>query len=199
MAWIVAVVLFVEAVAVVALNWILAVVVDRQDMSLAGLDPGVMVTSSEIGGVVLAVYFALCGLVALLVAIRDRAPSGLGRALLVSVAVVHGLLGAVVWGLLGVGAFLLMVFVLALVVLLLMTHDGLPGPAQPAGGGDPGDGGGAPRAVDGPRAGAGEPATGTGDPAAGAGRPRDAAEPEPQDDVPASAASGVTAWAPTTP
>lgn len=50
-AWTVAVVLFAEAVGVAALNWFLAIVVDRQDMSLAGLDPDVMSVSSKIGGV----------------------------------------------------------------------------------------------------------------------------------------------------
>jgi len=127
-AWVVAVVLFIEAFGVAALNWFLGVVVDRQDMSLAGLDPDMMATSSKIGGVVFGLYFALCGLVALLVAIRDRPPAGFGRILLISAAVVHGLLGAFVWGLVGWTAFLFMVVVLALIVLLLMTYDS---PAEP--------------------------------------------------------------------
>ncbi|MEU8533948.1 hypothetical protein AB0C39_10410 [Streptomyces parvulus] len=122
-AWTVAVVLFLEAVGVAALNWFLGIVVDRQDMSLAGLDPDAMSVSSKIGGVVFGLYFALCGLVALLVAIRDRAPAGLGRILLISAAVVHGLLGAFSWGLVGPGAFVFMIVVLALIVLLLMTYD----------------------------------------------------------------------------
>ncbi|MEV0486313.1 hypothetical protein AB0I69_37685 [Streptomyces sp. NPDC050508] len=136
-AWIVAVVLFVEAFGVAALNWFLGIVVDRQDMSLAGLDPNAMSISSKAGGVVFGLYFALCGLVALLVALRDRAPAGLGRILLISVAVVHGLLGAFAWGLVGPGAFVFMVVVLGLVVLLLMTYDRLEGPsdAAPAEGG----------------------------------------------------------------
>jgi hypothetical protein len=128
-AWIVAVVLFAEAVGVAALNWFLGVVVDRQDMSLAGLDPDAMSVSSKIGGVVFGLYFALCGLVALLVALRDRPPAGLGRVLLISAAVVHGLLGALGWGLVGWHAFLFMVLVLALVVLLLMTYDAREEPA----------------------------------------------------------------------
>ncbi|MFI9174151.1 hypothetical protein [Streptomyces lincolnensis] len=123
-AWVVAVVLFVEAFGVAALNWFLGVVVDRQDMSLAGLDPDVMSTSSKIGGIVFGFYFAFCGLVALLVALRDRRPAGLGRILLISAAVVHGLLGAFAWGLMGWPEFLFMVVVLALIVLLLMTYDG---------------------------------------------------------------------------
>ncbi|MFD5230874.1 hypothetical protein ACFWJ5_20530 [Streptomyces qaidamensis] len=140
-AWVVAVVLFAEAFGVAALNWFLGVVVDRQDMSLAGLDPHMMSVSSKIGGIAFGLYFALCGLVALLVALRDRPPAGFGRVLLISAAVVHALLGAFTWGLVGWTAFLFMVLVLALIVLLLMTYDR---PAEPAdaapGGGRSGDG-----------------------------------------------------------
>ncbi|MFF4469394.1 hypothetical protein ACFYZ3_07515 [Streptomyces sp. NPDC001599] len=128
-AWTVAVVLFAEAVGVAALNWFLSIVVDRQDMSLAGLDPDMMSVSSKIGGVVFGLYFALCALVALLVALRDRAPAGLGRILLISAAVVHGLLGAFTWGLVGPGAFIFMIVVLGLIVLLLMTYDAREEPA----------------------------------------------------------------------
>ncbi|MDT0387242.1 hypothetical protein [Streptomyces sp. DSM 41921] len=129
-AWVVAVVLFAEAFGIAALNWFLGVVVDRQDMSLAGLDPHMMSVSSKIGGIAFGLYFALCGLVALLVAVRDRPPAGFGRVLLISAAVVHALLGAFTWGLVGWPAFLFMVLVLALIVLLLMTYDR---PAEPAG------------------------------------------------------------------
>ncbi|CAM5355201.1 hypothetical protein [Streptomyces purpurascens] len=128
-AWVVAVVLFGEAFGIAALNWFLGVVVDRQDMSLAGLDPHMMSVSSKIGGIAFGLYFALCGLVALLVALRDRPPAGVGRVLLISAAVVHGLLGAFTWGLVGWPAFLFMMLVLGLVVLLLMTYDR---PAEPA-------------------------------------------------------------------
>jgi hypothetical protein len=139
-AWVVAVVLFAEAVGIAALNWFLGVVVDRQDMSLAGLDPDMMSTSSKIGGVVFGLYFALCGLVALLVALRDRPPAGPGRVLLISAAVVHALLGAFTWGLVGWHAFLFMVLVLGLIVLL-MTYDRPARPEEPADA-VPGDGGG---------------------------------------------------------
>ncbi|WP_079054299.1 hypothetical protein [Streptomyces graminilatus] len=122
-AWIVAIVLFAEAFGIAALNWFLGIVVDRQKMSLAGLDPDMMSASSKIGGVVFGAYFALCGVVALLVAWRDRSPAGLGRVLLISVAVVHAMLGAFAWGPFGVSAFLAMVVMLTLVVLLLMTYD----------------------------------------------------------------------------
>ncbi|MDQ0685899.1 MULTISPECIES: hypothetical protein [Streptomyces] len=147
-AWIVAVVLFAEGLGVAALNWFMGVVVDRQDMSLAGLDPDVMSTSSKVGGIVFGLYFVLCGVVALLVALRDRAPAGFGRVLLISAAVVHGLLGAFAWGLLGVSQFVFMVVVLALIVLLLMTYDARQRPAAPApeDAKGKGDGGGSPAA-----------------------------------------------------
>jgi hypothetical protein len=141
-AWVVAAVLLAEAVFVVALNWFLGVVVDRQKMSLAGLDPSTMATSSKIGGVVFGLYFALCALVAVLVAVRDRAPAGFGRVLLISAAVVHGLLGAFAWGLVGWSAFLFMVVVLGLIVLLLMTYDREGGAERGAVGGGAGSGSG---------------------------------------------------------
>ncbi|MFI5683685.1 hypothetical protein [Streptomyces sp. NPDC051636] len=175
-AWVVTVILLAEALGIAALNWFLGVVVDRQDMSLAGLDPDRMALSSKVGGVVFGLYFALCALVTLLVAVRDRAPAGLGRVLLISVAVVHGLLGAFAWGLVGWTAFLFMVVVLGLVVLLLMTYDRQEGQVQAAAGSTPGDGGGP-----------------GGDP-----QPQDDVPPahEPQDDVPPAP---VTPPAPTTP
>ncbi|MFI2646040.1 hypothetical protein [Streptomyces sp. NPDC018610] len=131
-AWIVALVLFAEALGVAALNWILGEFVHRQHMSLAGSDPDVVSTSSKIGAVVFGLYFALCGLVALIVAIRGRRPAGFGRILLISAAVVHGLLAAVSWGLVGWEAFLFLIVVLALIVLLLMTYDREEGPAGAA-------------------------------------------------------------------
>ncbi|TPQ20539.1 hypothetical protein [Streptomyces sporangiiformans] len=152
-AWVAAIVLFVEAFGIALVNWFLGVVVDRQDMSLAGLDPAAMSVSSKVAGLVFGLYFALCGFVALRVALRDRAPAGLGRVLLISVAVVHGLLGAFTVGLVGWGAFAFMMVVLGLVVLILMAYDGREGAVSDAepvdgapNGGAPGDGsnGGAP-------------------------------------------------------
>ncbi|MFJ4522349.1 hypothetical protein ACIP4Y_15600 [Streptomyces sp. NPDC088810] len=190
MAWVVAVVLLAEAVLIAALNWFLGVVVDRQDMSLAGLDPDVMSTSSKAGGVVFGLYFALCALVAVLVAVRDRAPAGVGRVLLISAAVVHGLLGAFAWGLVGWTAFLFMVAVLGLIVLLLMTYDRTGGPESPAAGdGVPGQGEG-PAARPEPGA---SPA-GAGAPVSRTDEPQDGDE-EPQDSVPAQ----ITLPATTTP
>lgn len=186
-AWVVAIVLLGEAVFIAALNWFLGMVVDRQEMSLAGLDSHVMATSSKAGGIVFGLYFALCALVAALVAIRDRAPAGFGRVLLISVAVVHGLLGAFAWGLVGWTAFLFMVVVLGLVVLLLMTYDRDAGPQQTAPGGAADPGGDpeaetepapAPAAVPAPRA--DEPQDG------------DGGDDEPQDSVPAQVTRPLT-------
>ncbi|MGW4568933.1 hypothetical protein ACWEN3_43550 [Streptomyces sp. NPDC004561] len=187
MAWIVAVVLLAEALFIAALNWFLGVVVDRQKMSLAGLDPHVMSMSSKIGGVVFGLYFALCALVALLVAIRNRAPAGFGRVLLISVAVVHALLGAFAWGLVGWTAFLFMVVVLGLVVLLLMTYDRDGGPQETASGRGAGEGG-DPEAET-------EPATTPeSEPVGRTEQPQDGDD-EPQDSVPAQ----ITRTASTTP
>ncbi len=142
LALVVALVLFVEGFGIALLNWALGIMADSQNMSLAGIDPDVMSTSSKAGGVVFGLYFAACGLVALLVAVRNRAPSLLGRILLISAAVTHGLLGALAWGLLGRAQFTFMVVMLGLIVLLLMTYDARPEPAaEVAGHGEPRNGG----------------------------------------------------------
>ncbi|MGW7614154.1 hypothetical protein ACWGKW_44465 [Streptomyces sp. NPDC054766] len=121
--WVAAIVLFVEAIGIALLNWFLGVVVDRQDMSLAGLDSDMMSASSKIGGLVFGLYFAACAVSALLVALRERPPGLLGRVLLISVAVVHVLLGAFTVGLVGWGAFAFMMVVLALIVFTLLAYD----------------------------------------------------------------------------
>ncbi|AOR37121.1 hypothetical protein BFF78_16415 [Streptomyces fodineus] len=182
-----AIVLLAEAFFIAALNWFLGVVVDRQDMSLAGLDPSVMATSSKIGGVVFGLYFALCALVAVLVAIRDRAPAGFGRVLLVSVAVVHGLLGAFAWGIVGWTAFLFLMVVLGLVVLLLMTYDRTEGQEEAGSGGAAGHGG-DPRAEAEPNAVADAAAV----PGSGTAAPPEKGEEPPQDSVPAQVTRPVT-------
>ncbi|MFD8425367.1 hypothetical protein [Streptomyces sp. NPDC059466] len=138
-AWVAAIVLFVEAVGIALLNWFLGVVVDRQDMSLAGLDSDMMSVSSKIGGLVFGLYFALCGVAALLVAVRNRAPGVFGRVLLISAAVVHALLGAFTVALVGWGAFAFMMLVLGLIVFTLLAFGPAAGPAGAAP--EDGDGG----------------------------------------------------------
>ncbi|MEH0636011.1 hypothetical protein [Streptomyces bottropensis] len=134
-------VLFVEGLGIAGLQWFLGTVVDRQKMSLAGLDPDAMSLSTKAGGVVFGLYFVLCGVVALLVGVRNRPAAGLGRILLISVAVVHGLLGALTVGLVGWGAFAFMMVVLGLVLLTLMTYDRQDGGADAVSRGAKGSGG----------------------------------------------------------
>ncbi|GGY91486.1 hypothetical protein GCM10010365_07380 [Streptomyces poonensis] len=136
MAVVTALVLFVEAAAIACFNWFLGIVVERQSMSLGGLDPHAMSVASKAGGVVFGLYFLLCGVAALAVALRNRPAHGLGRILLLSAAVVHALLGAFAVGLVGWGAFAFMMVVFGLVVLTLMTYDRPDGPADAAPQGD---------------------------------------------------------------
>ncbi|WP_442813789.1 hypothetical protein [Streptomyces sp. NBC_01558] len=142
-AWVTALVLLAEAIGVALLNWFLGVVVDRQDMSLAGLDSDTMAVSSKIGGLVFGLYFVACAVSALLVGVRDRAPGLVGRVLLISAAVVHALLGAFTVGLVGWGAFVFMMVVLGLIVFTLLAYDRReagPVDAAPPGGGGDGEG-----------------------------------------------------------
>ncbi|MHB9759190.1 hypothetical protein ACYBSK_32835 [Streptomyces sp. BYX5S] len=122
-AWVAAIVLFAEALGIALLNWFLGLVVDRQDMSLAGLDPRAMSVGAWIAGGLFGLYLALCGFVLVRVAVADRAPAGFGRILLISAAVVHGLLGAFTIGLVGWLSFVFMMVVLALLVLTLVAYD----------------------------------------------------------------------------
>ncbi|MFE0193399.1 hypothetical protein [Streptomyces sp. NPDC058989] len=117
-----AVVLILEAFGIVLLNWILSIVVDRQQMSLAGLQPRVMSAGSWIGGILFGLYLLFCAAVLIRTAVRDRAPGGFTRIALISAAVVHGLLGAFAVGLVGWLAFLAMSVVLGLIVLTLVAY-----------------------------------------------------------------------------
>ncbi|MFE5026082.1 hypothetical protein ACFRAO_22855 [Streptomyces sp. NPDC056656] len=153
-AWVAAIVLFAEAIGIALLNWFLGLVVDRQDMSLAGLDPRAMSVSAWIAGALFGLYLALCAVVLVRIAVRDRAPAGFGRILLISAAVVHGLLGAFSIGLVGWLAFVFMMVVLGLIVLTLVAYDRKEQEQEEgtgAGAGDasagPADGGGAPQPV----------------------------------------------------
>lgn len=132
-----ALVLVVEAVGIVLLHIFLSMVVDEQKMSLAGLDPSAMSTSTVIGGALFGGYLLLCAAVLALTAVRDAAPRGLWRILLIAAAVVHGVLGAVSVGLVGWSAFVFMVAVLALLVWALVHYpvDQDEAEAAPAGGG----------------------------------------------------------------
>ncbi|GHH77634.1 hypothetical protein GCM10018793_26200 [Streptomyces sulfonofaciens] len=123
MALVAAIVLVLEALGMALLNWFLGLVVDRQDMSLAGLAPHAMTVSTWIAGGVVGLYLLLNAAVLLRAAVRDRGPAGFWRILLISAAVVHGLLGAFAIGLVGWFAFLCMMVVLGLIVLSLVAYD----------------------------------------------------------------------------
>jgi hypothetical protein len=117
-----ALVLLVEAVGIVAINGILATFVDKQNMSLADLDPDAMVTGTWAMGGVFGLYLAACGVVVLLAGLRDRAPGRIARILLISCAIAHGVLGALTVGLVGWAAFAFMMVVLSLIVLVLLAY-----------------------------------------------------------------------------
>lgn len=122
MAAVAALVLVFEAVGIVLLHIFLSMVVDEQQMSMAGLKPGSMSTSTIVAGSFLGAFLVLCALLLVRTAIRDKAPTGLIRILLISAAVLHGVLGAVTVGLVGWDAFLFMVVVMGLIVWCLVSY-----------------------------------------------------------------------------
>ncbi|AKH86963.1 membrane protein [Streptomyces sp. CNQ-509] len=115
--------LLAEAVALAVVHFVLGSVVDRQDMSLAGLDSGLMSASTRAAGVAIGLYLLCCGAVALRIAVRDRAPGRAGRILLVSCAVLHAVLAAVAVGLVGWAAFAGLMVLFGLIVLTLTAED----------------------------------------------------------------------------
>jgi len=132
-----AVVLVIEAFGIVAVQLFLSMVVDDQNMSLAGLDPQVMSMGSVIGGICFGLYLLLCAFALLRTAIRDRRPGTFLRVVLIVAAVVHGVLGAATVGLVGWTAFALMMAVLALIVFSLVAYGGENREAAAAGHGRP--------------------------------------------------------------
>jgi hypothetical protein len=136
-----ALILVVEAVGMVLLNVFLSMVVDEQQMSMAGLDPRAMSLSAVIAGVLFGLYLLLCAGVLVRTAIRDRAPHGLLRILLISAAVVHGLLGGASLSMVGPGAFVFMVVVLGLLVWALICYAAEEGPPRGADADSPRTGG----------------------------------------------------------
>ncbi|MFF0747646.1 hypothetical protein [Streptomyces sp. NPDC004267] len=117
-----ALVLFLEAPGIVAINAVMARFVRGQSMSLNGLDPELMYRGTWGLGLGSGALLLLCGLVPLVAAIRDRRPGRAGRILLIGCAVVHGVLGAVAVGLLGWAAFAFLMLVVGLIVLTLVAY-----------------------------------------------------------------------------
>ncbi len=135
--FVLAVAMFAEAAGVAWLNWFLAMMVENQRMSLAGLDPVMVARSSRVGAVLFALFFVGCGVLVLVSAVRNRAPGRLGTGLLVTVAVVHGVLGAAAFALVGVKAFAALAAVLVL-ILLFLSSPGRPRATGPDGAAGPG-------------------------------------------------------------
>ncbi|NIY66141.1 hypothetical protein [Streptomyces malaysiensis] len=133
-----AVTLMLEAVGIALLNWILGLVVDRQQMSMGGIDTDAMSVGTWVAGGLFGLYLLVCGVVLLRTAVRDRAPGRLARILLITCAVVHGLLGAFSVGLVGWPAFAFMMVVLGLIVLTLLGYEAEPaaGPSAETASGD---------------------------------------------------------------
>ncbi|MCT2594433.1 hypothetical protein LHJ74_31765 [Streptomyces sp. N2-109] len=121
-AGITAVVLALEAIGIVLLHIFLGMVVDDQQMSLAGLQPRAMTLGAVVAGSLLGCYLLLCAGALTRMAISDRAPGSLPRILLIGAAVLHGVLGALTVGLVGWAAFALMTLVLALIVGSLVSY-----------------------------------------------------------------------------
>ncbi len=121
-----AVVLIGEAVVIVLLQLFMGMVVDKQQMSLAGLEPHMMSLGSVIGGILFGCYLLLCAGILVVTAVRDREPGRFPRLLLISAAVLHALLGALTVGLVGWSAFGFMMLVLALLVWTLVSYARLP-------------------------------------------------------------------------
>lgn len=117
-----AVVLMLEAGGVLLLNWIMSIVVDRQQMSLAGLRPGAMTTGALAAGALAALCLLGCAALLLRTALRDRPPGTLARIALIVCAVAHAVLGAFAVGMLGWLAFAALMAVLALLVLTLVAY-----------------------------------------------------------------------------
>lgn len=115
----------------------MGMVVDKQQMSLAGLDPDMMSTGSVVGGALLGAYLLFCAGVLVVMAVRDRAPGKVPRLLLISAAVLHAVLGALTIGLVGWSAFGFMMLVLALLVWTLVSYSRLPKHRRTDGGSAP--------------------------------------------------------------
>ncbi|MFB7912491.1 hypothetical protein [Streptomyces sp. NPDC056061] len=137
-AFVAALVLFVEAAGVALVNVVLAEVVRNQDMSLAGLEPAAMTGGAWVMGGILGLCLVLCGVVLLLAGVRDRIPGRIGRIALIVCAVGHGVLGAVAVGPVGWTAFACLMVTLALIVLTLVAYG--PEKGRPTGGGPTGGG-----------------------------------------------------------
>ncbi|GAB2599208.1 hypothetical protein GCM10027168_35240 [Streptomyces capparidis] len=131
-----AVMLLVEAVGIAVVNWVLGIVVERQEMSLAGSDPAVMSVGTWILGGAMALYLIGVAVILVRAAATGRVPGRTGRILTVVTAVVHGVLGAVAAALVGWLVFTWTMVLLGLLIFAVMlfgddgTEEGGPAPGD---------------------------------------------------------------------
>ncbi|MFI6939524.1 hypothetical protein ACIBI4_09645 [Streptomyces sp. NPDC050418] len=123
-----AILLVVEAVGLMIVNVALGKIADAQSMSLAGMDPDVMATSSFVLAGVVLLYLGACAVVILVSAIRRRPHGRIARVLLISAVILHVLLGALAVGLIGWAAFAFMMVMFGLLMFSLMGYEPKPEP-----------------------------------------------------------------------
>ncbi|MFC7217315.1 hypothetical protein ACFQLX_03890 [Streptomyces polyrhachis] len=128
MAVVTGVALMLEGVGIAGVQWVMADFLDRQNMSLDGLETGLMSGVVRGGGLLTGGLLCVAGVFALRLALREAAAGRFVRLLLVSVAVVHALLAVVVAALVGWGAFALLAVVGGLVVFTVLAYG--PAPAD---------------------------------------------------------------------
>lgn len=128
-----AVVLVLEALTIVLVNWILGLVVQHQEMSMGGLSHDAMATGSWVAGGLFGLFLVLCAVLVARIAWLERIPSAFSRIVLIVCAVVHGVVGALVVGLVGWPAFFALMVILGLLVATLLMYAPEDQPAGPAG------------------------------------------------------------------
>ncbi|WP_327737038.1 hypothetical protein OG749_28370 [Streptomyces nojiriensis] len=117
-----AIVLVVEAAALVLVHIVLGRTTANQSMSIAGSDPDVMSKATYVMGAGMGAFLALCAVLAATTALRDRSPGRFGRVVLISGAVAHGVLGILSVALVGWAAFATTMLILCLLVLTLTSY-----------------------------------------------------------------------------
>lgn len=117
-----AVVLVLEALAIALVNWLLGLVVRRQQMSLAGTHSDALAIGSWVAGGIFALALIGCAVLVARIALHDEMAGRFGRIVLIVCAVVHGVIGAAVVGLIGWAAFAVMMVILGLLVATLLLY-----------------------------------------------------------------------------
>jgi len=117
-----AVVLVLEGLAIAFLNWLLGLIVQKQEMSMGGVSHTSMAVGSWVAGGLFGLFLVACAVLVLRIALRDEMTGRFSRIVLIVCAVVHGVVGAVVVGLVGWAAFVAMMVVLGLLVGTLLLY-----------------------------------------------------------------------------